>query len=69
MSSTLQSTAEELFTIVDQLAEVSDQAKSLRKQKKDLELGLLEGMIAQNINEIEIGGRRITLSTNLKLEK
>lgn len=69
MSSTLRATAEELFTVVDQLAEVSDQAKALRKQKKELELGLLEGMLAQNINEIEIGGRRITLSTNLKLEK
>ena len=69
MSSTLQATAEELFTVVDQLAEVSDQAKALRKQKKELESGLLEGMLAQNVNEIEIGGRRITLSTNLKLEK
>jgi hypothetical protein len=69
MSTQLHDEAAQLFEVVDKLAEVSDEAKVLRKEKKGLEDALLQNMLREEINEIEIGGRRITLSTNLKLEK
>ena len=69
MSTQLHDEAAQLFEVVDKLAEVSDEAKALRKEKKGLEDALLQNMLREEINEIDIGGRRITLSTNLKLEK
>ena len=69
MSAQLHDEAQLLFDCVDKLSEVADEAKVLRKEKKGFEESLLKNMLSEEINEIEIGGRRITLSTNLRMEK
>jgi hypothetical protein len=64
----LQERASELFVIKRDLAEVTGQAAVLRKRLKGAEKALVNGMLMNNLEELEFEGRHISRTRGLKCE-